>query len=64
MNRAARIDEQTMVEAWRACRADDLHSDVAALAEAAEDNLPAGSHGVLVDLLAALTATRYESISH
>ena len=55
MNRRAVIDDQLRVEAWRAIRADDLHSDIKMLAQAAEDYFPAGSHGLLCDLLAALT---------
>jgi hypothetical protein len=55
MNRRAVIDDDLRLEAWRAMRADDLHSDVNMLADAADGWFPRGTHGLLCDLLAALT---------
>jgi hypothetical protein len=61
MNRRAVIDDDLRVEAWRAMRADDLHADVNMLADAADDWLPRGTHGLLCDLLAALTMREKEA---
>lgn len=56
MNRHAYIDDQLRVEAWRAMRSDELHSDPKVLAEALFD-LDGSAIDPLAELISALSSS-------
>jgi len=56
VNRHAHVDDQLRVEAWRACRADELHADPKQLAESLF-NIDGSAIEPLAELIAALSST-------